>query len=334
MILHPPVLALLVGSGLMSFMLVYAACYGIAVLRRWDITSGSELQLGLERKTYLISTLVSYAFGFQLLSLFLFVYIADDLSRLLVGAMCAAGTLNVDAFGYPALLLMMVNFVLAGVWLIVNYVDNKAYDYPLIRKKYLFLLLITPAMLAQTVLQILYLSGLKPDIITSCCSTIFSAAASDMEGEGMGAGAGGLPLGIFFTVMGTTLLGGIYVYRSRGRGAYPFALMSGGTFIASIATLIAVFSLYIYELPTHHCPFCLLQGEYGYAGYPLYLALFGGAVTGIGAGVVAPATKIKSLTAIVPGIQRRLVLASMICYAVFTIIVLVNMMTSNLIMEG
>lgn len=33
------------------------------ILRRWDINSGSELQLRLERRTYLISTLLGFSLG-------------------------------------------------------------------------------------------------------------------------------------------------------------------------------------------------------------------------------------------------------------------------------
>jgi len=40
--------------------------------------------------------------------------------------------------------------------------------------------------------------------------------------------------------------------------------------------ILSFISVYFYELPTHHCPFCILQKEYGYVGYPLYLTLFGG----------------------------------------------------------
>ena len=87
-------------------------------------------------------------FAFELISFFLYIYTADHLHTLFVGAMCAAGTLKVNGFGYPALLLKMLNFILAGLWLIMNYADNQAYDYPLIKKKYLLLLLITPLVLA------------------------------------------------------------------------------------------------------------------------------------------------------------------------------------------
>lgn len=331
MILPPPILALLIGSLLASFMLVYASGYSIAILRRWQIKSGSELQLSLERQTYLISTLVGYAFAFQLLSLFLFVFITDDLSELFVGAMCAAGTLHVNVYGYPALVLKMINFLLAGAWLILNYVDNQAYDYPLIKKKCLLLLLITPIILAETVVLLLFFLNLQPDIITSCCSTIFSAAASG-AGEDMAATAEVSRPTIFFALLGATLLLGLYVFLTYGRGAYLFAVMSVITFIVSLTTLISVFSLYFYELPTHHCPFCILQGQYGYIGYPLYLSLFGGAVSGIGVGVITFAKKIRSLAAIVPGLQRRLALAAVLCYTIFTGIVITTMLTSNLIM--
>jgi hypothetical protein len=332
-IFHPPVLALLIGSLLASFMLVYAAFYAIAVLRNWDITSGSELQLSLERKTYLISALVGNTFAFQLLSLFLFVFIADDLSRLFVGAMCAAGSLNVNPYGYPALMLKMVNFLLAGNWLVLNHVDTKAYDYPLIKKKCLFLLLITPIMLAETGVLFLYFLNLQPDIITSCCSTIFSAAVSG-SGEDMAVTPGVSRPVVFFALMALTILQGIYVCLRRGHGAYLFAILSAATFVTSIATLISVFSLYFYELPTHHCPFCILQSGYGYVGYPLYLSIFGGVTTGLGTGIIGFFSKIKSLTEIIPEVQRRLALVSIVCYTTFTGIIIVKMLTSNLIMEG
>jgi len=145
MIFHPTIIAIYVASVLISFIILYGTSYGIQILRRWDIKSGSELQLTLERKTYLISTLLTYLFGFELLSLFLFIFTAGQLHTLFVGAMCAAGSLYVNDYGYPTLILKMFNFLLAGLWLILNYTDNQAHDYPLIKKKYAFLLFLTPS---------------------------------------------------------------------------------------------------------------------------------------------------------------------------------------------
>jgi hypothetical protein len=101
MILHPAILALLGASLVTSFLVLYAGWGGGRILSRWDISSGSELQLILERRTYLISTILSYTFAFQMLSLFLFIYTADNLHGLFTGAMCAAGTLNANPYGYP-----------------------------------------------------------------------------------------------------------------------------------------------------------------------------------------------------------------------------------------
>ncbi len=73
MILHPAIIALLVSSGMISLLTLYADYYGILIIRKWDIRSGSGNQLELERRTYLISTILAYVFGFQLFSLCLYV---------------------------------------------------------------------------------------------------------------------------------------------------------------------------------------------------------------------------------------------------------------------
>jgi hypothetical protein len=167
MIFHP------VGSILSCAMLIYSAFYGARILKSWNLSSGSDLQLGLERRTYLVSTLMSYAMGFQLLSLFLFVYTAEDMARFIIGAMCAAGSLYANLWGYPAL-IRIITFLLAGIWLIVNHADNRGYDYPLIKKKYALLLMIAPFGMADLIAQAGYFLNLNPDVITSCCGSLFT----------------------------------------------------------------------------------------------------------------------------------------------------------------
>ena len=285
MILNPSVLALLISSLLISFMVLYSAVYGAQILRSWNIASGSELQLTLERKTYLISTILSYFLGIQLISLFLFIFTVDSLSPLFVGAMCAVGTLTVNGFCYPTLLLKLVNFILAGLWLILNHADNAGYAYPLIRIKYACLMLLTPLILAESTLEITYFLAMKPDIITSCCGSLFSPASRGIASEIAATPVLSMKIA-FAVVMGLTLIAGTLCFL-KGRLAALFALLSGGTFIISLISLISFISLYIYEMPSHHCPFCILQKEYCYIGYPLYATLLLGAVTGMGVGVLS-----------------------------------------------
>lgn len=332
MMFHPGILALLLGSILTSAMLGYSAYEGVRIILHWDIRSGSELQLELERRTYLVSTLMGYALGFQLLSLFLFIYTADTLSPLFVGAMCAAGSLKVNGFGYPALFAKIAGCLLAGLWLIVNFTDNKAPDYPLIRTKYWLLLCIAPVLLAETGVQAGYLLGLRPNIITSCCGMLFTTEANTVIADLL-AFPPSLSQRAFFASASITLALGLYVCL-KAKGAALFSMASLCHFLISIAALISFISIYFYELPTHHCPFCLLQPEYGYVGYPIYGAILVSAVSGLGIGVLLPFRKIASLRDVVPRLQKRLALISILSNSVLALISGYGVLFSNLSMAA
>jgi hypothetical protein len=332
MIFHPVVIALLVGSLLTCGMLLYSAYYGAKILRRWDLGSGSDLQLGLERRTYLVSTLMSYAMGFQLLSLFLFVYTAEDMARFIIGAMCAAGSLYANLWGYPALILKIITFLLAGTWLIVNHADNRGYDYPLIKKKYALLLMIAPFGMADLIAQAGYFLNLNPDVITSCCGSLFTFGTGKTENSIAALSQGPAEI-LFYAGMSLAFTTGIVFYRT-GKAGYLFSLASAVALAASVHAVIAFISAYFYELPTHHCPFCILQQEYGYIGYPMYLTLMAGAVSGLGVGFTLPFRHIASLRQVLPPLQRRLALATIIYFCIFTALSAYGMLASNLSLKG
>lgn len=325
MIQHPAVIALSGASLLTSLQLVAASLGGLAILRHWDLESGSERQLLLERRTYLISTLVAYALVFQLLSLFLFIFTADQLHNLFVGSMCAAGTLNVNSFGYPTLLLKIGTSLLAGCWLVINHADAQGYDYPLTRLKYILLLFLAPLILLETVLQTVYFLRLQPDVITSCCGSLFTPVR---QGAGDLLGLAHQPVQTaFFGLMAATMTTGLW-FRHSGRGALTFAGLSSATFFASVLALISFISLYIYQLPTHHCPFCILQREYGYIGYLLYGSLITSGIAGAGVGVLQLCRGRLSLQRALPHMQRHLAEAALFGYLVFTLITVYYMIAT------
>lgn len=330
MIFYPTVIAQYAASVFIGLMVLYAAVLGLRIIVKWNITSGSELQLNLERRTYLISTILNYVFAFELITFFLYIYTADQLHSLFVGAMCAAGTLRVNEFGYPTLILKMVNFILAGLWLIINYVDNRGYDYPLIRPKYLLLLFIAPLVLAEAFIQTRFFLLLRPNIITSCCGSLFSTDSAGVTGSIVGLPP--IPMEIiFYASAGILLAAGIFFLRVR-KGSWIFGSLSAAHLIIALLAILSFISPYFYELPTHHCPFCILQGEYGYIGYPLYGSLFGGAVTGIGTGILTPFRRIKSLSGIVPMVQIRLTVVSLILVFIFAAIVTIRLLTTDFIL--
>ncbi len=328
MILYPAVLALLLICLITAGMVLYASFYGIRIIRRWDIKSGSEEQLALERRTYLISMILSYALAFETGSLFLYIYTADNLHSLFTGAMCAAGTLNVNRYGYPALLLKLANFILAGLWLIINFTDNRGYDYPLTKIKYGLLLVLAPFVAAESVVETLYFMKLKGDVITSCCGSLFS-----VDNKNVASDIASLPVRIaapaFFVSIAFTLVTGIF-YRLKKKGAVLFAAASWICFAMSAISLVSFISLYFYELPTHHCPFCILQREYGYVGYLLYVTLLGGAVSGLGVGALSRFEKMKSLSKSLPAIQARLTVVCLAAYTLFAAVSLRQMIFSGL----
>ncbi len=331
MLLTPAVLALTLGSLLISGMLGYAAFFGATILRFWDLNSGSELQLRLERQTYLISTLLTVALIFQFLSFFLFVYTADRLHPYFTGAMCAAGSLNANGWGYPVLVLKLATLILAGLWLIINRADIGGFDYPLIRVKYRLLLGLAPFVFVEAAAQWLYFWHLRPNIITSCCGALFSTA-----GESLGADVLSLPpkpmLVAAFIAIGAVLAAGLWFFRT-GKGGYLLAGLSLAAFIIAGLACITVVSLYIYELPTHHCPFCFLQWEYWFIGYPMYLMLLIGVLGGLGAGLLTVFRDRESLTASLPALQARLALAAIVGFGVFALIVGYQVVTSHLVLS-
>ncbi|MEO5336660.1 MAG: hypothetical protein H7841_07185 [Magnetospirillum sp. WYHS-4] len=330
MIFQPAIIALLLASLVTTAMVGAAAVFGLQVVRRWDIASGSEAQLRMERRTYLISTLLAFAFAVEIASLLLFVFNADRMHSQFVGAMCAVGTLNANAWGFPTVELKIVNFLLGGVWLVLNHVDNRGYDYPLIRVKYGLLLFIAPSLAAETSVQAAYFLNLKADVITSCCGSLFSSDAKSVAAETAALPPGPAMAG-FYSILALTLAAGLAFLRWR-RGALAFAGLAGINFLAALAAVISFISLYIYEHPHHHCPFDVIQSGYHYIGYGLYLPLFAATVLGLGVGAVAPFGGVASLAAVVPEVTRRLTATAVLLLALFGGVATYAVLASNLIL--
>ncbi len=305
MLLHPPVLALLVVSSLVTAGLALGVPFALRVVRHWDLASGSERQVRLERGTSLVSAVLGLVLAAQALSLGLFVFAAESLSSQITGAMCATGTLNATPFGFPALGLKVALFFGAAVWLALDRLDRDGDDYPLVRGKYALLVGLAPLAAAEALLQFLHFAGLSPEVITSCCGSLFS-----VEGAGVAAEVAGLqpgPAMAAFYLSGALVLAlAARTWWTAGRGG---AVLGAGAalgaaavtaFAAALAGVVSFLSVYVYESPHHHCPFCLLKGGYDYLGYPLYSALFAGTACALAAALSGPFARVRSLALAAP----------------------------------
>ncbi len=332
MILHPAVLSLLIGSIVVSFMVVGCSVLGIKIISRWDIQSSSAEQLALERKTYLISTIMSYVLGFEVLSGFLFIYTVDDIHTIFIGAMCATGSLNANPVGWYLLYTKIVVFFLAAGWIAVNLIDQQAEDYPLVKFKYKAILFLTPLLLLDTLFTYLYFIDIKPNVITSCCGALFSDAS-----VGVAASLSSLPLfpmmAVFY-VSALLFLGNNLICLKAPKKSlnYMLACSSLIFFGVSIASVIAFISLYFYEIPTHHCPFDILQKGYYFIGYPIYLCLFGGVFFGFAAGALELGRQRTSLRLIIDKTQKKWIRYSIVLTLLFVALCSWGIVSSNLTM--
>lgn len=325
-------MALVLVSVVVTLMLLLATGFALQVVRHWDIQSGSELQLSLERRTYLISTLLTWVFVSELVSLLLFIYNAESMSGQFVGAMCATGVLNVNAWGWPALFLKITIFFMGSSWLVLNYLDNQGYDYPLVKVKYSLLLPIVPIVIAEFVVQLRHFLEMDPDVITSCCGALFSADAEGVAAEVSALTPATSMLGLYATGA-AVLISGVW-YALRRQGAVLFAVISGAAFVMALMAIISFISLYIYEHPHHHCPFCLLKAGHDYIGYSLYIPLFTATGLAFGVGVMAPCRRIPSVADVVEREAPRLTWLALGLFTLFYLLTIWTVQRSNLVMTG
>lgn len=285
MILNPPVMALSLAALLSAGSLGWAGIFSVQLLRHWDLASGARRQIELERRTYLVGTTLTLVMVLQGFALVLMVSTADRLAPLLIGAMCAFGTFNASAYGFWALYAKMALFFVGVVWLAINHADVQARDYPLTRRKYALLLLIMPLGLADAALSLAYFLDLKTDTLTSCCGTVFNP-----EKAGLGADAAALDpktaLILLFVSLGLTVGLG-WLAGHRRAAAIGYGGVSATFFVVALAAVVSAVSIYIYENPHHHCPFCLLKREYNYIGFALYVPLFVGTACGLASAVLS-----------------------------------------------
>ncbi|NLC28494.1 MAG: hypothetical protein GX780_06945 [Campylobacteraceae bacterium] len=91
-------------------------------------------------------------------------------------------------------------------------------------------------------------------------------------------------VGIFFTIVAVFyafigILGMLYV-----RFRLWFGVTSVAYVIVGLFFIVYTVSPYVYELPTHTCPFCIIQKEYNYIGYAFYITLLLGGFFGLRSG--------------------------------------------------
>ncbi len=281
MILSVPFVLVYLLIGLLQVILVtIGLTFAWKIFKEWDFSSYTENQYSLERQNYLVSALTQLAVISKFLAFPFFVYIVDYLSTLITGAMCAAGVFG--AVGHSDFLLGADFLVLFTglLWFFINNEDISSRKYLFTKIKLKIFFIFAFFVYTEYFLLVSFFVKLKADIIVKCCGLIYSPYQN-----------------IFSTTKGTTALWPVILYLVivilimifERRNTDLFSQLYGVVFLGfSFFMVTHFFAPYIYELPSHHCPYCLLQPEYHYVGYIIYFFMIGGAFCGM----VAPLVQI------------------------------------------
>lgn len=334
MLFQPAIIALLVAFTINAAVVIGVLPFAVSILRHWNLASGSQRQLALERRTYLVSTIVALVLGVQLIALLLYIFNADRMSTMFVGAMCAVGTLTVNTYAFPALFAQVAVFFSAAVWLAVNHTDIQAPDYPLVRTNMQCRWAWRRCSWQRARSSGATFSGCMPMSSRRVVSRLFASSARGVSADL--AAWPPLPAMIaFYSSIGAATLTAAWV-AARRRGGYLLALTSliagAGAGVAGIVAFVSGGTLY--EQPFHHCPFCLLKSDYGYIGYALYIPLFGATASGLSAGAIQRFAHVPTLRDIVPAFCARLARWSAMGFATVAIVATFIILRSHLILIG
>jgi len=244
--------------------LSYTFIQSIIILRSYKKESIAEIQSFVEKKSYLVSILVSVSLLVKVVLLLFFVYALDELASIVPGAMCVTGVLNTNEYGEVLLVLKLVLLLFASLWLLLHKADlhsNKGIHF---KKKMIFFLLLYIGIFLEFILSITFFSSIDTQLPVSCCSVKYIELTSS------------LPFNLSIQTL-VSLFYALYILLivSAYKKKKIILFLSTLIFVyISYYVIVYYFGGFIYGDSSHHCPYCMLKQEYSYVGYFIYISLF------------------------------------------------------------
>jgi len=221
----------------------------------------TTLTYKLEKKSHLIASLLSLSLFFKVLLLPFFIYNLNALSSFIPGAMCSAGVVSSNEYGG---VLIGLKFFLVFTLLLYGLFYKESQRIKALyhsKKRHFLFIALYLFLVLEIVLEYLFYTNIPYNESVSCCSTLYTTTDSQ-------AFSSLYLVGSFYFLYALLMLLNWFQKREL------LALFSGVFLYSSYESVTYFFSSYIYELPSHKCPYCLLQSDYNYVGYFLYNSLF------------------------------------------------------------
>ena len=255
----------------------FVAINGFRIYKNWNFESLHESQFELEKKTYFTTTFIYFIL---FVKFFLFIFFAntiDKLSNIVPGAMCGAGVIGSNNFGIPIFIIKLIFLFLTICWIIINKIDLNS-NYIFLKQKYLLFFVIFGLLVFDFVLQILFFTHISLESAVQCCSIIY----------GVSDGNSHIPFELPQILFSVVFILVIFLLNiSLITKNLWLSFIFGCLFLYfGYYFSLHILGIYIYELPTHICPFCMLQREYYFIGYLVWGVLFFGAFFAIAPNVL------------------------------------------------
>jgi hypothetical protein len=274
-----PVIVYLLSELILFVLLLIAFIISIRVLIHWDFESFSPLQFKLEQQAYLVTTITLFVFSMKFLLLLYFAFTVDSLASLIAGAMCSAGVIDANEYGSPLLALKLLILFGLTLWIWVNFYDLRTKNYQWFKEKSWIFMVMFIFITIELLLDFTYFTHIDTHQPVSCCSALF----------GQLEGANPLPFGLNISTLLILfyLLFALVILTLLTHQSLLYIVANILFLYIAYFAVVYFFGTYIYELPTHKCPFCMLQKEYHYVGYLLWISLFLGSYIGINSAITA-----------------------------------------------
>lgn len=258
---------------ILFILLSIAFYFSLSIIKNWDFNKTTNKQYKLEKTSYLVILIISFTLIVKIVLFPYFAYSLDNLSNIVPGAMCAAGIVGANEFGQINLALKILILFFISVWLIINSLDLKEKTYPFTKKKYFLYIFIFILSIIELFLDFSFLENISTKEPVMCCSVIFGVNNTGSKIP-FDLSISNLLIVFYLLYILTTIL-------SLQKSSFLNLIINFMFLYIGYYAVTYFFSTYIYQLPTHQCPFCMLQKEYYFVGYFIWGTLFLGTFFGI-----------------------------------------------------
>lgn len=227
-------------------------------LARWRRDQGLEGQNAIEERFYLCTAAISVGACLRLVMLPIWFSMLQGLIPVIPGAMCLSGVhQNVPVYSWLAsgMKLLLPLFYMA--WLAVSRIDRKLSQQPFLRFRHLLVIPILALLLAETFLDLKFLTALRP-VPVPCCTALFDMAT------GTSATLFATSHWYFVWAFLAVLAGQLLLLALAPGSGVRFGLTALGALALLILLPLALhtrLSPLLLGTPFHHCVFCLLQNR-------------------------------------------------------------------------